>query len=146
MLAVVVALLVAMVLRKADAVRSQAELAAFKTTLAALRTALVIDYLQDSVSPRGPVAATVRSNPFALLKGRPPNYAGELINATPETVPVGSWVFDATCLCVGYRPMVADALETPVGAPVAWFQVSRPPGPLTISPIDRYRWLGETLD
>ena len=137
LLAVLLVLVVAFG-REFRVVQGQGELAAIKTTLGALRTALVIDHLHAATSGRQAVAQPQR-NPFLVLDHAPANYAGVLGAVKPDAIPPGNWVFDAYCNCIGYEPLYADA-------PMLWFRVSAPPGPLQISPLQIYKWQGQTVN
>lgn len=128
------------------AVQAQGELAAIKTTLGALRTALVIDHLQGATTNKAQHRAMAQGNPFLLLYQVPANYAGIFDGANAAGVPAGNWVFDAYCNCIGYAPMYTYALEGAGDAPMAWFRISAPPGPLQISPVQVYYWQGELLN
>jgi hypothetical protein len=128
------------------AVQGQAERAAIKTTLGALRTALVIDHLQSAAGQKGKTVASPQRNPFLLLDHLPANYAGVLGNPKADAAPAGNWVFDAYCNCIGYGPMYPYALETGGDDRVLWFRVSAQAGPLTIAPMHTYRWQGDVID
>lgn len=127
-------------------VQAQAEQAAIKTTLGALRTALVIDHLQSAAGQTGQNVASPQRNPFLLLDHLPANYAGVLGNPKADAAPAGNWVFDAYCHCIGFRPAYPYALEKEGDDPMLWFRVSAPPGPLAIAPLHTYRWQGEVID
>lgn len=131
-------------------VRGQAELSQIKSTLGALRTALVVAHLEAAVAgSRGkaePSATPNQRNPFLALASLPANYAGLADAEALAALPGGSWVFDPACVCVGYRPMDTDRLDLPRGAQALWFQVSKPPGPLQINPQLFYVWMGQTVD
>ena len=126
-------------------VQGQGELAAIKTTLGALRTALVVDHLQAAVAGHK-VVAQLQRNPFLVLDHLPANYAGVLGAVKLGSVPPGNWVFDAYCNCIGYGPMYPYALEGAGEAPMLWFRISAPPGPLQIAPVQPYRWQAELVN
>ncbi len=126
-------------------VQGQGELAAIKTTLGALRTALVIDHLHATTAGHQAVAQPQR-NPFLVLDHAPTNYAGVLGAVKADAIPPGNWVFDAFCNCIGYEPLYSHALEEAGDAPMLWFRVSAPPGPLQISPLQIYKWQGQTVN
>ncbi len=130
---------------KVHVVRGQAELAAVKSTLGALRTAFVIDHLQRSVTPGGAVAAP-QPNPFVLLQRRPSNYFGQWSAADAATLSGGSWVFDPYCVCVGYLPLYPEWLESPSGDTMAWYRVDGAPGPWQLTAKEAYRWQGQVLN
>ena len=126
-------------------VQGQGELAAIKTTLGALRTALVIDHLKNNAIDNKPVAQTER-NPFLLLDHTPGNYAGLLAALKGQPLPQGSWVYDTYCNCIGYEPLFPRALDHTADSPTVWFRISAPPGPLQITPAQKYVWQGEVLN
>ncbi len=127
-------------------VRGEAELARIKSTLGALRTALVIAHLQSAVTSATGSAAIAQRNPFLALAALPVNYAGLADAEALASLPAGSWAFDPACACVGYRPMEENRLESPPGATTLWFQVSQLPGPLQIRAELPYRWMGQAIE
>jgi hypothetical protein len=127
-------------------VQAQGELAAIKGTLGALRTSLVIDHLHAAVTQTGQRVAPPQRNPFLVLDHVPANYAGVLGVVQAEAVPPGHWVFDDYCHCIGYGPMYPYALDGAGDAPMLWFRVSAPPGPLQLAPLKPYRWQGELVN
>ena len=144
----VLVLVVAGVLgRQARVVQGQAERAAVISTLAALRTALVLDHLQKVVGSSDPVGvAPVQRNPFVLLGSVPPNYAGEFGALQLEQVPSGSWVFDRECSCVGYLPLDPQWLESPPNTQTTWFAVQGTAAPLQITARENYVWQGQVVN
>lgn len=145
-LLVVVLLLMGVFMQQVRSVQGQGELAAIKTTLGALRTALVIDHLQSMVAGGDRAATPPQRNPFLLLSHAPTNYAGVLGTLKADAVLPGSWVFDTYCNCIGYVPLYPHALEHAGDAPMLWFRISAPPGPLLIAPLQAYRWQGEVVN
>lgn len=135
-----------LLIRQANVVKGQAELAAIRSTLAALRTALVVDHLQRSANRVDTTFAPVQRNPFELLQNRPPNYLGLLPSSEVERLPPGGWLFDPACACIAYRPIDVAWFYSPDGSAFAWFQVSAPPGPLLISHRAAYRWRDDWLE
>lgn len=146
LLAIVILVLMGIFGQQIRFVQAQAELAAIKTTLGALRTALVIDHMQAAAIHKTKAVASPQRNPFLLLEHPPGNYAGVLGSLKVDTVPAGNWVFDAYCHCIGYGPMYPYALEGGGDDPMLWFRVSAPPGPLTITPLYAYRWQAERVN
>lgn len=129
--------------------RGQAELAQIKSTLGALRTALVVAHLQSAVAgSRGGGQAVVlaQRNPFAALQQPPANYAGLADPQALAVLPGGSWVFDPGCACIGYRPLEATWLESPKDAMALWFRVEAAAGPMQITAMQPYVWMGQPLD
>lgn len=145
-LAVVILLLLLVFVRQVWVVKGQAELAAVKTTLGALRTAFVLDHLHNEVRSRASPVGLVQHNPFELLQRHPVNYRGEVTAAAAAAVPAGSWVFDPVCTCVGYLPMHAEWLDSPSGAAMVWYEVSGEPGPLQLTAKEIYTWHGQELN
>ena len=146
LLVLVILVLMAAFAHQLRVVQAQGELAAIKTTLGALRTALVIDHLQAATTSKGQLVEIAQRNPFLLLDHVPGNYVGAMAGSNADTLPPGNWVFDAYCNCIGYGPMYPFALTEGGGAPTLWFRISAPPGPLQISPVQAYRWQGELLN
>jgi hypothetical protein len=128
-------------------VQRQAELAAVRTTLGALRTALVLQHLQQQGQAHGVVVAGVQHNPFELLARHPANYVGEVAAVQTAAVSPGSWVFGAQCVCVGYVPYDATEFDSPSGDVMAWYHVTgTPAGPLQMTPREAYKWQGEVMN
>ena len=74
MVAAVILVLAVVFVRHMRAVQGQSEQAAVRTTLGALRTALVIEHLQHSLAANGGLSATSEPrSPFDLLQYRPAN-------------------------------------------------------------------------
>jgi len=145
--ALLVAVVVVVFMKYMREVQAQGEYAAVRTTLGALRTALVIDHLQRQVAPLADAtAAKPQRSPFDLLERHPTNYVGVASVGKAQTVPAGSWVFDPACPCVGYRPLDDGWLDSPSGDVVAWYQLSGAPGPLQLTARERYRWQDHVLD
>jgi hypothetical protein len=137
--------------------RGEAELSRLRSTLGALRTALVVAHLERVVQAQrnGPAGATstdspelppVSRNPFLALARMPPNYLGESNPLALVDLPGGNWVFDAACHCIGYRPSETGWLEAPADVVALWFQISAPPGPLQITASHTYVWMGQKVE
>ena len=77
-LVIVVLLLAGIFGQQVRTVQAQAELAAVRSTLGALRTALVIDHMIATIRTGGPSVASPQRNPFLLMDPVPANYAGAL--------------------------------------------------------------------
>ena len=133
-------------LREARFVQGQAELAAIRTTLAAMRTALVISHLRSRVAGEPSDVANWQQNPFELLQPRPANYRGEMDTERMLEVGPGSWAFDPACRCVGYAPIDPQWLYSPSGAVTVWFRVSGTSGPRQLVALQAYTWQGQVLD
>jgi len=145
--ALLVAALVVVFMKYMREVQAQGEYAAVRTTLGALRTALVIEHLQRHVAPvADSVTAKPPRSPFDLLELRPANYAGVVSADKAQSVPAGSWVFDPACPCIGYRPLDDGWLDSPSGDVMAWYQLGGAPGPLQLTARERYKWQDHILD
>lgn len=128
------------------AVREQAEVAAFKATVGALRTALVVDHLrQQVVSAREP-GVRPDLNPFTRLSQPPSNYAGSVLRVHSRTVAPGTWIYAPDCQCVGYRPQDDASLSGLADDPLIWLALSRISGVLQLVPREKYLWYNELLD
>ena len=146
LVAVVIVLLGGMFFRQVRAVQGQGELAAIKSTLGALRTALVIDHLKRTIDAGKAAAAAPQANPFELLQRRPANYLGEMNGAQALTEPGGNWVFDPACPCVGYLPLSGQWLESRSGDSMLWFELIGAPGPVQLTAREPYLWQGNAVD
>jgi hypothetical protein len=144
LLLLIILLVVGFYARAFRAVQAQGEAAAVKTTLGALRTALLFDHLKAAVDGTAATRAA-QANPFLLLDPKPANYAGERTPSGPLQL-AGTWVFDVTCRCIGYQPLYPLDLNTPEDAPALWFRISTPSGPLQLRAVQRYVWQGQVLE
>ena len=127
-------------------VQAQAERAAFRATLGALRTALVIDHLRKSVASTQAVVVSTQQNPFKLLERSPPNYRGEMALPTASAQARGNWVFDADCSCAAYFALDVKGIDSPSGDGLLKYRVEGAPGVLRLTPAARYVWRGEMVD
>ena len=132
--------------RQVRVVQGQAELAAVKSTLGALRTAFVIDYSRKQRAVGASASTPLQRNPFELLERHPLNYRGVMSAAEAVKAPAGGWVFDPICLCVGYLPLDDLWFDSPAGDVMAWYQVSGAPGPLLLTVKEAYVWQGKELN
>lgn len=146
LLLAVLVVLVLVFARQVRVMRAQGELAAVRSTLGALRTALVIDHLRKNVMDGSSSVARVQRNPFELLQRRPANYLGEMTPAQAVAAPAGSWVFDPDCACVGYVPMDPQWFDSPSGEAMAWYQLQGAPGPLQLLAKEAYVWQGLVMN
>jgi hypothetical protein len=142
----VILVLAVVFVRQMRVMQGQGELESVKSTLGALRTAFVIDHLHKNVVTTNAPVTPVQRNPFELLQHRPVNYAGEIRQTQTTVAPVGAWVFDADCACVGYAPLDAQWLESSRGNAVIWFQISGDPGPLQLTAKQTYIWQGQLMN
>lgn len=146
LLGIVVLALLVLFLRESRYVQGQAELAAIRTTLAALRLGLVLESIRPGASGNQSDVVFSPLNPFASLQRRPVNYLGEMgVDAALNAAP-GSWVFDPTCRCVGYVPIDPVWLADANGATTIWFRISSALGPRQLVALQPYVWQGQNLD
>ena len=141
-LAIVVLVLMGIFGRQVQIVQGQAELATIKSTLGSIRTAFVLDHLKQQIDGNARNVASGQRNPFLLLKSTPANYVGQ---PAKGELPVGSWMFDAECVCIAYSPVHSQFLENASADPTLWFRISPPPGPFQVIPTERYVWQGELV-
>lgn len=127
-------------------VRAQAERAAFRATLGALRMALVIEHLHRSVAPAQTTVVSTQQNPFKLLERFPPNYRGEMTLVAAGAQASGNWVFDPVCSCVVYFALDTGGIDSPTGDGLLKYQVEGAPGVPQLAPQARYVWRGELID
>jgi hypothetical protein len=131
-------------------VQGQAEAAAVKSTLGALRVAFVINQVQTSLTSTGAGAQTDTSkqrNPFELLQSRPLNYFGEIPAVEGSQAPPGSWSFNAECDCIAYQPVDDRWFYSPSGDTTAFFKIVGSGGsPLQLAAKEVYLWRGQVLD
>ena len=146
LVAILIMTLVVVFLHQVRVVQRQAELAAVRTTLGALRTAFVIHHLQLRNAPQNQLVAVEQRNPFELLQHRPASYFGEIRMAGSAVVPPGSWVFDAECGCVGYMPADATEFDSPSGDAMVWYQVEIASGPFQLTAKEAYVWQGQPMN
>jgi hypothetical protein len=132
--------------RQLRVVQGQAELAAVQSTLGALRTAFVLEHLQQAVAAHAPSVAVPQRNPFLLLKSLPANYAGQFGMRNAYAAASGSWVFDPDCVCIGYLPLYPQWLQSPPDTSTMWWRASAPPGPMFLTPLHPYVWQGQSLN
>ena len=144
-LALVLVVLIVLFGQHVRQVQARGELAAFKTTLGALRAALVIDHLQRSTSSDPKFVASLQRNPFELLQRRPVNFAGEVRQQDFLAIAPGSWVFDPVCVCAGYLPIYPQWFDSPSGDPMVWFRISAPPPPFQLMPKESYVWFEDAI-
>lgn len=131
----------------AQRVHSQAERASVLTTLGALRTALVIQHLRHEVSGTVPADAQAASaNPFDAVEQYPASYAGLVRGRDVGAVAPGQWVFDAECVCIGYKPMYLDWLDSGEKLEALWFQRRGSGGASLLVPLDRYVWHAQLVE
>ena len=132
--------------RQMRVMQAQSELATVKSTLGALRTAFVIDYLHKNVAAAGSNVVVTQRNPFELLQRQPANYVGEMRRSSAEAATAGTWIFDTNCSCVGYTPIYDQGFDNPSGDAMLWFRVTAASGPLQLSAKETYVWQGQALN
>lgn len=146
LLAGVIVVLALVFVRQVRVLQGQAELAAVRSTLGALRTALVIDDLKQKAAGKSSSAARMQRNPFEMLQRHPVTYRGVMINFEAASVPAGSWVFEPVCACVGYVPMDDQWFESPSGQGMAWYQLSSGSWPVQLTAKEAYIWRGQAMN
>ena len=144
-LAIVILILAGIFGRYAHQVQGQSERASVLATLGALRTALVLDQIHQTVAPQQRNTTRASENPFDALERLPVNYGGMVQNHNLDVVIPGNWVFDPECICVGYRPMDPDWLESPPGTQILWYSVVRESDLRQLRPMAVYQWQGQIV-
>jgi hypothetical protein len=132
--------------REARVVQGQGERVAVKATLASLKAALAIDQLTAQMRAQKGTSTEKPKNPFTLMQGATPNYAGELTLRNIDSVPPGSWVFDPECGCVGYRLLYPQWLEPEQEADAIWFRVGATLADPRLKQQAQYRWFGQSMN
>ncbi len=91
----IVAVLAGALLSRVWFYQEQAERAAMQQVVAAVQSALTLQFGSLMASGRQAEVRTLATeNPMSWLVKRPANYAGEFFAPTPRTVAPGSWMFD----------------------------------------------------
>nr|WP_295786316.1 hypothetical protein [Rhodoferax sp.] len=129
--------------REIRSLQAQSERVLVWSSLASLRTALVLNRLARQVRPDD--QSLVEKNPFRLLQQLPPNFAGEMPMRDVYRVAPGSWMFDPDCPCVGYRLQYPEWLEPAQEVSAIWFRIGNAGGSPSMTPLAEYRWLGMRL-
>lgn len=129
--------------REIRSLQAQSERVLVGSTLASLRTALVLNRLTRELHPND--ASLVEKNPFQMLQQLPPNFAGEMPMRDVYRVAPGSWVFDPDCPCVGYRLLYPEWLEPAQELGAIWVRVGSAGSSPSLTPLADYRWLGTRL-
>ena len=122
--------------------QGQAEYAAIQSVLGSLRTAMVLEYLQNTAAGNvasSPSTPSEPKNPIALLE-QLPGYAGTVRMGDQSQVTPGNWMFDADCRCVGYRPMHPDWLQPYQDFPALWFKLRSTKGVPELIAMQAYSW------
>lgn len=146
LVAILITVCAVVFLRQVRVVQRQAEVAAVRTTLGALRTAFVMQHLQAASATQTKSVVVQQRNPFQLLQGRPANYLGEALAKDAAEVPPGHWVYDPLCGCVGYMPADSQAFDSPSGEAMAWYRVEARSGPSQLVAKEAYVWQGQPLN
>lgn len=157
----VVAVLGAVFLDRVRFYQEQAEQASVEQVVAALQTALTLQFA--SLMARGreaEAAALAAENPMNWLASRPVSYAGEVYDPKPGTLATGSWVFDRKSRDLIY---VVDGSRffTPEKGGVKWIRFhvnlmheaapadggsgNRKLTGAVIQPAESYRWFDRRL-
>ncbi len=142
--AAVLAVFAVLFLYKSLDVQAQAEVAAVRTNLAALRTAMVLEHIgTKTASPQ--MVVNLQRNPFLRLQQLPGNYRGE--NAVARIAGTGpGWYFDPACDCVAYLTANARFASETGASDLLLFRVDRSAGPTRLQPMGRYSWQGEVVE
>lgn len=145
--ALILVALVGLYTRQTRDMRGQTELAAVRSTLGALRTALVIDHLRKTVAGVQANKGGAR-NPFELLQQHPQNYWDASAGRGQAKAPPGHWVFDGACDCVGYVPSDPRWLDHFNDEGIVWFKVTGDgrTGPLELTAKEAYAWQNLSLN
>ena len=131
-------------LQKSLDVQAQAELAAVRSNLAALRTAMVLEYIGNKASPPRIVVNSQR-NPFLLLQQLPGNYQGES-DVSRRAAAGPGWYFDPTCDCLAYVEAHTRFASESGASHLLLFQLVRSDGPTRLQALGRYSLLGQTIE
>ena len=108
----VAAALSAVLLNRFDYYRDQAEMAATRQLVAAMRTALHVRAVQLQAAGRlDALQALAEDNPMNLLVDKPSNYLGEFEAPDPEKIGRAGWVFDARDKSIVYLLPNAERLS-----------------------------------
>ncbi len=145
MAAVVLALVLAFA-RQMRVLQGQAERSAVQSTLGALRSAFVLDHLQQMTRSETRTVASMQHNPFELLEHYPANYFGTMSASQASAMPAGGWVFEPACICVGYLPVRTEWLDRPDEDPILWYRVGDASAPLQLTARQAYVWHGQALN
>lgn len=124
--------------REIRSLQAQSERVFVLSTVASLRTALVLNRLARELRPED--ASLLEKNPFRLLQQIPDNYAGEMPMRDVYKLVPGSWVLDPECGCVGYRLLYPQSLEPPQELGVIWFRIGNLQSGPALTPLSDYRW------
>jgi hypothetical protein len=146
LVALLMGVLALVFLHQVRVIQRQAEFAGIKSTLGALRSAFVMQYLQAQLPGQNSSATQLQRNPFELLDHRPVNYRGVIQPKDLNLVVNGSWVFEPVCSCVAYLPLDAAEFDSASGDAVAWFVVNTSTEPYQLMPKEAYVWQGQVLN
>ncbi len=122
---ILVGILYVIAIDKLLEMRVDAERAALKNVVGALKSALSIEVAahiaRDDVKG---LYVLEGSNPMNRLSEKPRNYLGELAGPDPATIEGGEWYFDTRAATLIYRVKYGDRFKTTLlGAPRARFAV-----------------------
>jgi len=102
----------ALLLNRFDYYREQAEMAATRQLVAAMRTALHVRAVQLRAAGRtDALRALAEDNPMNWLEQKPANYLGEFDAPDPEKIGRTGWVFDARDKSIVYLLPNAERLS-----------------------------------
>ena len=129
--------------REIRSLQGQSEKVFVLSTVASLRTALMLNRLARQIRPDD--RSLVEINPIRMLQQLPPSFVGEMPMRDVYRVAPGSWMFDPDCLCVGYRLLYPEWLEPAQELGAIWFRIGKNEGVPSLTPLAAYRWLGTHL-
>ena len=145
-MSLIVAVLASVFVLQYRDLEAQVEFSGIQSTLGAVRTAALMDFLVRAASGTPRPAGSAPVNPFTLLQAPPDNYAGEVRMGELAEVEPGSWMFDPDCVCVGYRPLHPQWLKPDQDPAALWFRLNATGGPPQLTPMHRYRWRGIAIN
>ena len=129
--------------REIRSLQGQSEKVFVLSTVASLRTALMLNRLARQVRPDD--RSLMERNPFRMLQQLPPSFVGEMPMGDVHRVAPGSWIFDPDCLCVGYRLLYPEWLEPAQELGAISFHIGKSEGAPSLKPLGDYRWFGTNL-
>ncbi len=114
--AVIVAVLAGLLLKRALYYQEQAERVSMEQTLGILRSAMHLQMADRLLHPAlRPMSQLAGDNPMNWLAERPPNYVGEYAAPRPGQIAHGNWYFDTNERTLVYLPTYDEHLQTAPG-------------------------------
>jgi prepilin-type N-terminal cleavage/methylation domain-containing protein len=157
---VIVSVLLVVAIERLLVLRYEAERVTVQSVIAALRSALYVEFAAAAASGQLSRADTARgSNPMHRLAEKPDTYAGEFFGADPALFEPGTWYFDTRDRALVYVVRFPEKFVTPLGGPArarltvepdyddldrnGRFDPGRDPvRGLKLVPLERYYWKG----